>query len=58
MSTEEDVSVYDIAEHEDFVYNPGDVAVRVTNSDTVATDSKEESSSNATPSKCIGQVCL
>lgn len=58
LSIEDEVSVYDIAEHADFVYNPGDVAVRVTNSDTVKTNREGESNSNVAPSTCIGQVCF
>ncbi|XP_048575848.1 (E3-independent) E2 ubiquitin-conjugating enzyme UBE2O isoform X2 [Nematostella vectensis] len=54
VSTENDISVYDIAEHPDFVFNAGDIAVRVTPPDDLSLHNEEEVA--ATPSSCVGQV--
>lgn len=51
LSTESDVSVYDIAEHADFVFNAGDVVVRMVPPDYCTSPS----SSSGT---CVGQVWL
>ena len=40
LSVEEDVSVYDIIEHPDFVFNPGDLVVGISG-DTQIVDSEK-----------------
>lgn len=52
---ERDVSVYDIAEHADFVFSAGDVVVRVAKSENES-ETAEQGAGRPTP--CVGQVRL
>jgi ubiquitin-conjugating enzyme E2 O len=53
LSIEHDVSVYDVAEHPDFVFNSGDIVVRMVPPD-YCTSPLAAAPSPSTP--CIGQV--